>query len=258
MVKPAPDDGMIGFFRGLSLYSLLKALEQEGKTTYLEITKDHLRGEVYVKQGKILHATLGQKDGDDAVRSMLQWGDVDVTLYTLLKDPPVTVNRSVDELFIEALTELDEAHTIDRDVLDREVGHAVQQVGTLWQPLKTGGAAMAVDFEKVLESLAELPGFEGAAVISDEGLLMASRFAVNADEEKFAAFVQEAVQMAQNVVSTMGWGTLDNMVIESDDKHKLVLYSTKFGYVALFGGKGLNLGMARVRVDEAAEELEEA
>ena len=116
---------------------------------------------------------------------------------------------------------------------------------------------MANTVEKILEELAGVTGFEGAAAISEEGLVLASRFVTDVDEEKFAAFAQEAVSMAQNVVETMGWGSLDNMTLESEDKHKLVLYRTKFGFVALFGNKSLNLGMARLKVDEAAEELEE-
>jgi predicted regulator of Ras-like GTPase activity (Roadblock/LC7/MglB family) len=122
-----------------------------------------------------------------------------------------------------------------------------------------GGDSMAQDkFHKVLEQLSGLSGFEGAVVISEEGLVMASHFIKEQPEDVVAALIQETVNMAQQVIEQAKWGILDNLVIETEDDHKLILYRTKFGYVALLGNKNLNLGLARVTVDEAAEELEKS
>ena len=108
---------------------------------------------------------------------------------------------------------------------------------------------------KVLENLSQLAGFEGGAIVSDEGLIIASRFAKKMPEEKEAALISETVRLAKRVTAEAGWGELDNMVIEGTNG-KLVLYKTKLGFVAVFGSKDLNLGLARVTLDEASQELD--
>lgn len=45
------------------------------------------------------------------------------------------------------------------------------------------------------------------------------------------------------------------MVIEGENG-KMVLYKTKIGFVVIFGNKNVNLGLARVTLDEAADQVD--
>ena len=112
-------------------------------------------------------------------------------------------------------------------------------------------------YGRVLDELSGLAGFEGAAIVSDDGLIIASRFVKKYAQDKVAALIAETLRGAKKVTTEAGWGEPDNMVIEGDSG-KLVLYKTRFGFVAVFGNKELNLGLARVSLDEAAEDLDEA
>ena len=261
MLDPANSpDWIIGFLRDISPYAILKALEQEARTCQVDFhVGERLVGTVYVREGEIVHAVTDGKEGDEALRLILEHPEIDVVLYEMSSESlPHTVQRSLDALLLEALKNQDEHRKIVEQLPGEEVLGQLEKMawgGT--KGVEQGGKTMANTVEKILEELSGVTGFEGAAAISEEGLVLASRFVTDVDEEKFAAFAQEAVTMAQNVVEIMGWGSLDNMTLESEDKHKLVLYRTKFGFVALFGNKSLNLGMARLKVDEAAEELEE-
>ncbi len=181
---------------------------------------------------------------EEALEEVLSWKDAQISFEEIDLD---RVDPRMDIPIEEALLDF-HAH------VDEE---AVQDAERLTGFDLKGGLAMAKDnlYEKILDELSGLAGFEGAAIVSDDGLIIASRFVKKYAQDKVAALIAETLRGAKRVTTEAGWGEPDNMVIEGDTG-KLVLYKTKFGFVAVFGNRELNLGLARVTLDEAAEDLD--
>ncbi len=263
--KVQQEEDLLGYLKNVSALSVIQALQNDEKTctVLLHHLANDERGGFTLYKGKLIHAWTEHLLGEEAAIELLVWDPVDATIYSMKKLPPKTIQRSIDQLTLEAFTHNDEIiaiqnpneilrnlHLVD---LDEELDFNGKE------PHKKGGMTMAKDkMQGILERLSELGGYEGSAIISDEGLIMASHFIKEQPEDVVAALVQETVNMAQKVIEQAKWGKLDNLVIESQDDHKLILYRTKLGFVVLFGNKSLNLGLARVTVDEAAEDLEKA
>ena len=119
-----------------------------------------------------------------------------------------------------------------------------------------GGVAMPghKEIEKALELLTGIEGSEGAAVVSDEGLVLEARLDKKYNPDKIGALISVALEAAEKVTKEAGWGEADNMVVEGQEG-KMVIYSIPMGFIVLLGKKNMNLGLARMQVDQASEIL---
>ncbi|GEM_PF-6319732 len=122
--------------------------------------------------------------------------------------------------------------------------------------IKQGGEIMPgqKEIEKALELLSGIEGSEGAAVVSDEGLVLDARLDKKYNPDKIGALISVALEAAEKVTKEAGWGEADNMVVEGNEG-KMVIYSIPMGFIVLLGKKTMNLGLARMQVDQAAEIL---
>ncbi len=183
---------------------------------------------------------------EKALEEVLSWENPQISFEEMdLSKVEHRVNIPVEEALLGLHAHMDEK--------------AVENAERLTGLELKGGLAMAKEnlYEKILDELSGLAGFEGAAVVSDDGLIIASRFVKKYAQDKVAALIAETLRGAKRVTTEAGWGEPDNMVIEGESG-KLVLYKTKLGFVAVFGSPELNLGLARVTLDEVAENLDKA
>ncbi len=216
------------------------------------VSGDGREGKVWVKDGVLIHAwTKDGLVGEEALMSMLNWSPGTIQFVEKWDEPTVSIGKPLQDFLLE-VEGLGEGATN----IDKIFEFSVEEL--LEEPSKKGGEEMAgKNMEKVLEALAALSGFEGAAVVSDEGLILASKFVKKYAQDKVAALVSETLNLAKKVVKEADWGDLDNMLIESGKGSKMVIYKTDLGFIVLIGSGDLNLGLARVTVDEAAETLDE-
>lgn len=110
------------------------------------------------------------------------------------------------------------------------------------------------EIAKALELLSDIEGSEGAAVVSDEGLVLEARLDPKYDPDKIGALISVALEAAEKVTKETGWGKTNDMVIEGDEG-KMVIYRIPMGFIVLLGRKNMNLGLARVQVNQASEIL---
>ena len=110
--------------------------------------------------------------------------------------------------------------------------------------------------DNILSELSRIEGSEGAAIITRDGMIVASKFDKKYAEDKMAALISQAVSTAVKVINEAKFGSIDTMLIEGTDG-KLALISTPNGelLIALVGNRDMNIGMARVSLDDAMEEL---
>ena len=229
----------------LSFSVIVQVLSMERSTGAMLLTSpDGKEGQIWVREGVLLHAVTNDGAvGIEALQKILEWTPGSIHFLQDSEPPDVSIGRPLEEVMLEVVAGMDESNWEDNfnfSVIEYE-----------------GGKDMAAkNMERVLDALAALSGFEGAAVVSDEGLILASKFVKKYAQDKVAALVSETLNLAKKVVTEADWGDLDNMIIESEAGSKMVIYKTNLGFVVLIGSGDLNLGLARVTVDEAAETLD--
>ena len=225
---------------------VVQAVGMAGSTVRLKVKSGKREAVMDIVDGFLVDVRVDGRElgAEEALREVLSWKDAQISfeeLDTKTVDPRMKVR--VEEALLDFHAHLDE--------------EAVRDAERLTGVDLKGGLAMPKEkvYEKILDELSGLAGFEGAAIVSDDGLIIASRFVKKYAQDKVAALIAETLRGAKKVTTEAGWGEPDNMVIEGDSG-KLVLYKTRFGFVAVFGNKELNLGLARVTLDEAAEDLD--
>ena len=106
--------------------------------------------------------------------------------------------------------------------------------------------------DSILDALGEIGNSHGGAVVGSDGIVLAARMDPRYPAEKIAALTSQAVSVCNKVVEEAKFGVPDTMVIEGTQGKMCIINSPKKKFfIVLLGGPELNLGMARLALDEA-------
>ncbi len=86
-----------GDLADLSLTTLLQALAKEGSTAMLRLQHGTDQGTLYFCEGSLIHAASGQVVGDEAVLTVLGWGDGRFRIVRDVDRQPRTITRRISE-----------------------------------------------------------------------------------------------------------------------------------------------------------------
>ena len=86
---------------------LLQALHFDSRTAAIVVRGGELQGTVYVENGTPVHAHTAETDGDQALRSMLQWEKGTFDVIPDIRPPVRSVQRPVMHLLLESAVEAD-------------------------------------------------------------------------------------------------------------------------------------------------------
>ena len=105
-----PSSKKAGCIRGISVTGFVQLLSVERKTTSLHVAKkDGTKGVLYLKEGALVHAVLGEVAGVEAAMQVFMLDEVDMWLESYVKNEP---DRSIDlnlaALIMQALQRKDE------------------------------------------------------------------------------------------------------------------------------------------------------
>ncbi len=113
--------------------------------------------------------------------------------------------------------------------------------------------------DKILNELTRIEGSEGAAIVGIDGMVIASKLDKKFAQDKMAALISHTVMTANKVLTEAALGKPDSVIIEGTDG-KVVLMASEKAKVFIFviGTKDMNLGMARIILDDAIEDFDDA
>ena len=116
--------------------------------------------------------------------------------------------------------------------------------------------ATQAQIDNVLKKLATIEGSLGGLIVDSEGMVIASQVDKSLPSEKIAALASQVVAMARRVLAEAKLGDPDQLLFEGTNGKFSLIYSKKGGFfISLFGRSEMNLGMARLQLDEALEDL---
>ncbi len=106
--------------------------------------------------------------------------------------------------------------------------------------------------EEVLRNLNKEIGVTGSAIVSKDGLIIAS--ALDQDEESVAGMTASVFQSAATTSGIMAIGTINLITLESD-KGKAFMIDLPDAFLVVLTNSEVNLGRLRIEIRKAASQL---
>lgn len=108
--------------------------------------------------------------------------------------------------------------------------------------------------ERVLAELNKTLGVIGSFVVAADGIIVASDFATELNDEMMGALTSSIINATEKATRKMEQGELISFIVETDT-NKMFFNSTRSGFLVCVAAPEANLGLVRVEIRAAAEKL---
>ena len=105
-----------GSLKELPLADIVQLVAVSGKTGMFSLTRAAERGVVYIHNGQITHAKVGDIEGEDAVYNLALWGQGDFQFSPGVESEARTITRSNTNLLMEAARRSDEWKILSKKI----------------------------------------------------------------------------------------------------------------------------------------------
>ena len=113
--------------------------------------------------------------------------------------------------------------------------------------------------EQMVDRLREMqistPDIEASAVVSVDGLIMASSLPANVEEDRIAAMSAAMLSLGERISSELGRGTLEQVYIRGDDGYVILTEIGEEAVLTALARKEAKLGLVFLDMRRAAEDL---
>ena len=110
--------------------------------------------------------------------------------------------------------------------------------------------------EKTLRSLvSNTPDLEGAAVVSVDGLIVASILPASSDEERVSAMAAALLSLAERTSNELDRGTLDQVYVKGNNGYVVLMSAGDENVLEAIAGPSAKLGMVLLEMRRAVQEL---
>ncbi|MEO6323334.1 MAG: DUF4388 domain-containing protein [Thermoanaerobaculia bacterium] len=105
-----------GSLKELPLADIVQLVAVSGKTGMFSLTRAAERGVVYIYNGQITHAKVGEIEGEDAIYNLALWGQGDFQFSPGVESEARTITRSNTNLLMEAARRSDEWKILSKKI----------------------------------------------------------------------------------------------------------------------------------------------
>jgi len=105
-----------GSLAELHLPDIIQLISVSGKTGVFHLTDGNLKGQIYLNDGKIVHATLEDASGEEAVYALAIWNQGDFRFEPGTATEVRTISKSNTNLLMEAARRLDEWRVLSKKI----------------------------------------------------------------------------------------------------------------------------------------------
>ena len=109
LLKYKPEEGFRGVLRRVSIPDVLQMECLARNSSVLEISNGPMQGNIFVEEGHIIHAQIGDRTGEDAFNQLLSLSGGHFSLKPFAEPPARTIKGSWEFLVMEAARQRDEA-----------------------------------------------------------------------------------------------------------------------------------------------------
>jgi len=111
------------------------------------------------------------------------------------------------------------------------------------------------ELEKILQNLRMIGDIVGSAVISIEGLLIASDIGDEVEGEAFAAMSAAMQGAAETAVQELKQGTLKQIIIEAEQGKMITISAGEKAILVILAKAEINLGLALLELGRASGKI---
>jgi uncharacterized protein DUF4388 len=105
-----------GSLKELPLPDIIQLVSVSGKTGKFTLTRDSDRGFIFLKNGQMVHATVGDLSGEEAIYSLAIWNQGDFLFNPGEEADRQTITKSNTNLLMEAARRLDEWRVLSKKI----------------------------------------------------------------------------------------------------------------------------------------------
>jgi predicted regulator of Ras-like GTPase activity (Roadblock/LC7/MglB family) len=108
--------------------------------------------------------------------------------------------------------------------------------------------------ERTLAELNKTPGVIGSFVVAADGIIVASDFTTELNDEMMGALTSSIINSTEKATRKMEQGELVSFIVETD-RNKLFFNTTRSGFLVCVANPEANMGLVRVEMRAASEKL---
>ena len=105
-----------GSLAELHLPDIIQLVSVSGKTGVFHLVDGHLKGQIYLHEGRIVHAQLDEVSGEEAVYALAIWNKGDFKFEPAPPSEIKTISKSNTNLLMEAARRLDEWRVLQKKI----------------------------------------------------------------------------------------------------------------------------------------------
>lgn len=105
-----------GSLKELPLPDIIQLVSVSGKTGRFSLKNETGEGEIHLRKGRIVHATSGKLEGEEAVYEMAIWEDGDFLFVPGETTATTSINKSNTNLLMEAARRMDEWRVLSKRI----------------------------------------------------------------------------------------------------------------------------------------------
>jgi hypothetical protein len=241
-----------GRLNGVSLASVLQMLHMEQRSCRLRVRSGTMLGELFVRNGSLIHGALRSMDPRSAALTMLAWSHADVVFDRLPPRTERTIDESLEFLLIEAARLLDESQP------SNELATAVLSGATTASWLVP--AVLRGDAEALCAEVIKLPGAVLCAVVDFEHRLQLAFHARSEDRaHKLAATLSDLMTSIAALFDELTLrSNTEDVLITAGSEHLLLRPLRTNPTLVLFASfdrGSTSLGLVRAQLSKLAQDF---
>lgn len=248
-----------GNLHDMTVADLIQHTCQDRKTAQLTINHRGQDAQLFFKDGNVVHATLGDVQGEEVVYDVLGWEEGTFALQADVATPLTSIQRSWSGLLMNGARLLDERSANDADGL-HEPGELTSDFNSTQENLSMAPAGTPKKKSELLADaltsiMSESAELESCAVVGTDGLVLASIVTGKLDEGRFGAQAAAFYGICIRASSQLARGIPYQAVIQADNGN-IVAYAVNAStlFVATTPKDGV-LGMIFREAAEAARQI---
>jgi hypothetical protein len=105
-----------GSLKELPLPDIIQLVSVSGKTGKFTLTRDAERGAIYLKNGQMVHASVGDLVGEEAIYALAIWNHGEFQFEPNEESAHTTITKSNTNLLMEAARRLDEWRVLSKKI----------------------------------------------------------------------------------------------------------------------------------------------
>ncbi len=230
---------MRGSLKDMAVADLIQHNCQDNKTAKILVQDADEEAVLFFKDGRLVHASLNDRQGEEVVFQILNWNDGTFILDAGVEAPVETIDRSWSSLLLEGARRLDE--------------------NQLAQTQVTEVSPMAQKLNDILKELSgEVSGYLASAVVGMDGIGIADNTkSAKSNPETISAQLALLFKLVDTSTDKMNAGAVEDNLLTTDNAYILMRFLPSKDYflgVAVDRKSG-NLGNLRLMGKLYAERI---